>query len=71
MELNTRLMYANGKPGGIQGIARDIRIRKKLADQLKQRNKELEKANATIRSLMNQDSLTKLPNRRSLKNALE
>ena len=71
MELNTRLMYANGKPVGVQGIARDIRIRKKLADQLKQRNKDLEKANATIRSLMNQDSLTKLPNRRSLKNALE
>ena len=71
MELNTRLMYANGKPVGVQGIARDIRIRKKLADQLKQRNKDLEKANATIRSLMNQDSLTKLPNRRSLKNTLE
>ena len=71
MELNTRLMHANGKPVGVQGIARDIRVRKKLTDKLKQRNIELEKENATIRSLMNQDSLTKLPNRRSLNDALE
>ena len=71
MELNTRLMYANGKPVGVQGIARDIRVRKKLADELMHRNKELEKANATIRSLMNQDSLTKLANRRSLQEAID
>ncbi len=71
IELNTRLMHANGKPVGVQGIARDIRVRKKLADELRQRNKELEKANATIRSLMNQDALTKLPNRRSLENEIE
>jgi len=71
MELNTRLIFENGKPVGVQGIARDIRVRKKLADELRHRNKELEKANATIRSLMNQDSLTNLPNRRSLKDGLE
>ena len=71
MELNTRLMFANGKPVGIQGIARDIRVRTKLADALRQRNEELEAANRTIRSLMNQDSLTKLANRRSLEDTLD
>ena len=71
MELNTRLMFADGKPTGIQGIARDIRVRKKLSDELRHQNTELERANSTIRTLMNQDSLTKLSNRRSLKEALD
>ena len=70
IELNTRLMFENGKPVGIQGIARDSRMRKKLEDDLRRRNEELEEANTTIRSLMNEDSLTKLANRRSLEDTL-
>ena len=71
VELNTKLVFRNGKPVGVSGIARDIRVRKQLADDLQQRNDELERANAMIRSLMNQDPLTKLANRRSLEDALE
>jgi diguanylate cyclase (GGDEF)-like protein/PAS domain S-box-containing protein len=71
VELNTRLNYRDDKPVGIQGIARDIRVRRQLADDLKQRNLELEVANTTIRSLMNQDPLTKLANRRSLEEEIE
>ena len=71
MELNTRLKFANGKPVAIQGIARDVSDRKRLADELRRRNEALEEANATIRRLMNQDSLTKLANRRSLEGTLD
>jgi len=71
VELNTRLRFKDGKSIGIQGIARDIRVRRKLAEDLRQRNSELEAANSTIRSLMNQDPLTKLANRRSLEEELD
>jgi two-component system cell cycle response regulator len=71
VELNTRLQIRDGKPIGLQGIARDIRVRRQLAEDLRQRNSELEAANTTIRSLMNQDPLTKLANRRSLEEELD
>ena len=71
VELSTKLVFRNGKPVGISGIARDIRLRKQLAEELQQRNDELERANSTIRSLMNQDPLTKLANRRSLEEGLD
>jgi PAS domain S-box-containing protein len=38
-ELNTRLIYRDGKPVGVQGIARDITARKQLEDQLRQSQK--------------------------------
>lgn len=71
VELNTWLQVRDGTPIGIQGIARDVRFRRQLAEDLKQRNVELEAANTTIRSLLNQDPLTKLANRRSLEEELE
>ena len=71
VELNTRLRFKDGRPIGIHGIARDIRVRRKLAEDLRQRNSELEAANRTIRSLLNQDALTKLANRRSLQEELD
>ena len=42
-----------------------------MANELWRRNEALEEANATIRRLMNQDSLTKLANRRGLEETLE
>ncbi len=71
MELDTRLQFADGKPVGIHGIARDLSERRRMSNELRRRNEALEEANATIRKLMNQDSLTKLANRRSLEETLE
>lgn len=42
MEVITRLIFREGKPFGIQGIARDIRERKKSEDALQSANKKLE-----------------------------
>lgn len=39
LEVNTRLIRANGQPVAIQGIARDITERKQLEDQLRQSQK--------------------------------
>ena len=71
MELNTRLKFVDGKPVGIQGIGRDLSDSRRMSNELRRRNEALEEANATIRRLMNQDSLTKLANRRALEETLE
>jgi len=42
LEVNTRVMYREGKAVGIQGIARDITERKKWEDTLKEANHKLE-----------------------------
>jgi two-component system cell cycle sensor histidine kinase/response regulator CckA len=39
IEVNTRLVYQDGVPVGVQGIARDITERKQLAEQLRQSQK--------------------------------
>jgi PAS domain S-box-containing protein len=39
IEVNTRIIYENGIPVGVQGIARDIRERRLLEDQLRQSQK--------------------------------
>ncbi|MGZ5434577.1 MAG: PAS domain S-box protein [Pyrinomonadaceae bacterium] len=39
VEVNTKLVYANGKPVAVQGIARDVTERKQLEDQLRQSQK--------------------------------
>ena len=39
IEVNTRIIYENGNPVGVQGIARDITERKQLEDQLRQSQK--------------------------------
>jgi len=39
LELSTRLIYEDGRPVGVQGIARDISDRKSLEDQLRQAQK--------------------------------
>jgi two-component system, cell cycle sensor histidine kinase and response regulator CckA len=39
VEVNTRLVYQNGVPVGVQGIARDASARKQLEDQLRQSQK--------------------------------
>lgn len=39
VEVNTRIIYEDGKPVGVQGIARDITERKQLEDQLRQSQK--------------------------------
>ena len=39
VETNTKLVYENGVPVGVQGIARDITERKQLEDQLRQSQK--------------------------------
>ena len=71
IEVNTRLKSVDGKPVGIHGIGRDLGERRRMANELRRRNEALEEANATIRRLMNQDSLTKLANRRGLEETLE
>lgn len=39
LEVNTRLLYEDGRPVGIQGIARDISERRQLEEQLRQAQK--------------------------------
>ena len=39
VEVNTRLIYQNGVPVGVQGIARDVTERKQLEAQLRQSQK--------------------------------
>ena len=39
IEVNTRIIYENGTPVGVQGIARDITERKHLEDKLRQSHK--------------------------------
>jgi two-component system, cell cycle sensor histidine kinase and response regulator CckA len=39
VEVNTKLVYANGKPVAVQGIARDVTERKQLEEQLRQSQK--------------------------------
>jgi two-component system cell cycle sensor histidine kinase/response regulator CckA len=39
VEVNTRLVFQNGIPVGVQGIARDVTERKKLEEQLRQAQK--------------------------------
>ena len=39
IEVNTRIIYENGVPAGVQGIARDITERKHLEDKLRQSHK--------------------------------
>jgi two-component system cell cycle sensor histidine kinase/response regulator CckA len=39
VEVNTRLVYHNGLPVGVQGIARDVTERKQLEEQLRQSQK--------------------------------
>lgn len=41
LELSTRLMYRDGEPVGVQGIARDISERKRAEAELRRRNQEL------------------------------
>src|SRR5205807_8012755 len=41
LELSTRLMYRDGKPIGVQGIARDVSERKRAEAELLRRNQEL------------------------------
>jgi diguanylate cyclase (GGDEF)-like protein/PAS domain S-box-containing protein len=42
LEVSNRLIYREGKPSGIQGIARNITERKKAEEDLQQANKKLE-----------------------------
>jgi two-component system, cell cycle sensor histidine kinase and response regulator CckA len=39
VEVNTKLVFQNGKPLGVQGIARDVTQRKQLEEQLRQSQK--------------------------------
>ncbi len=39
LDINTRLIYQDGKPVGVQGIARDVTERKQLEEQLRQAQK--------------------------------
>jgi PAS domain S-box-containing protein len=39
VEANTRLVYQDGVPVGVQGIARDVTVRKQLEEQLRQSQK--------------------------------
>ena len=41
LELSTRLIYRDGKPVGVQGIARDVSERKRAQAELLRRNQEL------------------------------
>lgn len=41
LELSTRLIYRDGKPVGVQGIARDVSERKRAEAELLRRNQEL------------------------------
>jgi PAS domain S-box-containing protein len=41
VEVNTQLIYENGKPVGVQGIARDIRARKEAEEQFRQVSQSL------------------------------
>jgi putative nucleotidyltransferase with HDIG domain len=51
VELNTKRIYENGNLVGIQGVGRDITERKKMEQQLMQRNKELITINEISRNL--------------------
>ncbi|WP_054696835.1 PAS domain-containing protein [Syntrophomonas palmitatica] len=42
MELRPRLLYKNGKPYGVQGIARDITERRQMENQLRATNQRLQ-----------------------------
>jgi diguanylate cyclase (GGDEF)-like protein/PAS domain S-box-containing protein len=42
LEVSSRLMFEQGKPAGIQGIARDITERKRTEEALQEANKKLE-----------------------------
>ena len=42
LEVSTRLIYTNGQPSGVQGIARDITARKQVEARLQQAYQELE-----------------------------
>src|SRR6266436_1546449 len=41
VEVNTQLIYENGRPAGVQGIARDIRARKEAEEQFRQVSQSL------------------------------
>jgi PAS domain S-box-containing protein len=47
LEIQARVMFEDGKPVGIQGIARDISEKKQASMRLEQMNKELQELNAS------------------------
>src|SRR5437588_13106827 len=51
LELSTRLMYRDGKPIGVQGIARDVSERKRAEAELLRRNQELAALNEIAQEL--------------------
>jgi signal transduction histidine kinase len=47
LEIHARLMFENGQPVGIQGIARDVSEKKLASKRLEQMNRELSELNAS------------------------
>jgi PAS domain S-box-containing protein len=47
LEIQARIMFKDGQPIGIQGIARDISEKKLASQKLEQMNKELQESNAS------------------------
>ncbi|HKV45851.1 MAG TPA: MASE1 domain-containing protein [bacterium] len=60
LEVSTRLMYRQGSPMGIQGIARDVTDRRQAEQEIRRRAAHLETFNAIITSAFSASDLSTL-----------